>query len=170
MTQTILERVRGTESMMVLRRNSMINTANSLAKKSIDNIKKSALSLSHKNHHDYDNESTSSESSSHTTAMSSSVDQSSLSTARRTISIKKQLKNLVVRNILRKGKHKTTHEHQDTADDEDDDAERVLINDGSNGDLKYKASRHLKEPTQFDKTQLLQTIVNAHNGPIWCMR
>ncbi|CAF4408725.1 unnamed protein product, partial [Rotaria magnacalcarata] len=31
-------------------------------------------------------------------------------------------------------------------------------------------SRNLKEQPQFDKTQLLQTIVNAHNGPIWCMK
>ncbi|CAF4902260.1 unnamed protein product, partial [Rotaria socialis] len=64
------------------------------------------------------------------------------------------------------------HGHNDVVDmdEEEEDGERLLINDGSNGDLKYKSSRNLKEQPQFDKTQLLQTIVNAHNGPIWCMK
>ncbi|UJR20818.1 hypothetical protein I4U23_023930 [Adineta vaga] len=167
MNETIMERVRGTESIKILRSNSSINSNNSLRKKSIDNIRKSTISLPH---NIPDNESTSSESSSQTVARSIIDRQASASNLRRETSIRKQLTNLVMRNILRKGKHKTTDNHHDTGDDEEDDTERALINDGSNGDLKYKASRYLKEQTQFDKTQLLQTIVNAHNGPIWCMR
>ena len=131
---------------------------------------------------DDENESTSSATSStkssHTTAVSSSsaASKSSTSAARTASSLfhggKRQLTKLVVRNFLRRGAKKTTSDRHDIADinDDEDDGERVLINDGSNGDLKYKASRNSKEQAQFDRTQLLQTIVNAHDGPIWCMR
>ncbi|CAF1483236.1 unnamed protein product [Adineta steineri] len=171
MTQTILERVRRSESMIPSRRGSLINSSLSLRQKSIDNLRKSAMNLSHKTYHNDDNESTSSESSNHTVATSPPIsNQSSPTTVRRGTSIRKQLVHLVAKNILRKEKIKTIDDRHDTGDDEEDETGRVLINDGSNGDLKYKASRYLKEPAQFDKTQLLQTIVNAHSGPIWCMR
>ncbi|CAF1510829.1 unnamed protein product [Adineta ricciae] len=155
MDLTIMERIRETESMVALRRNSLINSAN-------NSRKKSTVSLPDKTHDDL---SMSSESSSQTVARSILERQSSGSSFRRTTSFRKQLTNLVVRNILRKRQSKIGNH-----DDDEDDTERALINDGSNGDLKYKASRYLKEQTQFDKTQLLQTIVNAHDGPIWCMR
>ncbi len=181
-TQTILERVHGTSSVIALRQNSIFTSNINLRKNSLDtnNLSKSELNLSrqkHQHNHD-DNQSTSSGSSSTkssptTVLSSSSVTSTSSTTVRHAApSIKKQLTKLMVRNFLRRRKNKTNSDHHETVDidDEEDDNERLLINDGSNGDLKYKASRYLKEPTQFDKTQLLQTIVNAHNGPIWCMR
>ncbi|CAF0879556.1 unnamed protein product [Rotaria sp. Silwood1] len=186
MTQTIMQRTHRSGSIITVRRNSILNSRNTVRNSLSDNntLSKSELNLSHKknkkheNADDDDNESTSSESSStkssHATLrLSSSVTGKSLtSNTHSPVSIKKQLKNLVVKNFLRKMKPKTVYENNNSGDidDEEDDTERSLINDGSNGDLKYKASRYLKEPTQFDKTQLLQTIVDAHNGPIWCMK
>jgi hypothetical protein len=182
MIQTIMERVHGNGSMMTLRKNSIFNSNHNLRQNSSDtkNLNTPELNLLRQKHkiNNGDNESTSSESSStksgHTTVVSSSstTGKSSKSAGNATISIKKQLTKLVIKNFLRRKKIPTHDDHHDIADidDEEDDTERLLINDGSNGDLKYKASRNLKEQPQFDKTQLLQTIVNAHNGPIWCMR
>jgi hypothetical protein len=182
MTQTIMERVHGNGSMINLRQNSIFNSNNNLRKNSSEtnNLSKSELNLSRQKHkiNNDDNESTSSESSStkssQTTAISSSsVNSKSLkSTKNSTKSIKKKLSRLVLKNFFRREKNSKSLDHKNTTDidDEEDDNERLLINDGSNGDLKYKASRYLREQPQFDKTQLLQTIVNAHNGPIWCMR
>ncbi|CAF2557183.1 unnamed protein product [Rotaria sp. Silwood2] len=186
MTQTIMQRTHRSGSIITVRGNSILNSRNNLRKSSSDNntLSKSEMNLSHKknkkhgNQDDEDNESTSSETSSTkssvTTLRSSSsvIDKSLTSTTHSPLSIKKQLRNLVVNNFLRKKKSKAAYENNNTGDidDEEDDTERSLINDGSNGDLKYKASRYLKEHTQFDKTQLLQTIVNAHDGPIWCMK
>lgn len=86
---------------------------------------------------------------------------------------KKQLRKLVARNFLSKGAKKRTNENKepiDADDDEEEIPERIPINDGSNGDLKYKASRSIKDHTQFDRTQLLQTIDKAHDGSIWCIK
>jgi 5-methylcytosine-specific restriction endonuclease McrA len=164
MNETIMERVRRSESVTIVRRNSLINTSHSLGKKSFDNVRKSIISLPHNMH---DNQSTSSESSNRTAAISRTAGQPFPSTVRPMAFIRRHLTNLVIRNILRKKNNETV---DDRPDDDEDEAERTLINDGSNGDLKYKASRYSKEQTQFDRTQLLQTIVNAHDGPIWCMR
>ena len=198
MTQTILERVHGSGSMMTLRHNSILNTNNMRRSSSDNNNNNSNLngtinldtSLSRQRRKsngeeeedDDDNESTSSESSStkssHTIAVSSSsstTNKSTMAALRAASSLfhggKRQLTRLVNRSFLRKTGKKTIGAHHVVdMDEEEEDGERLLINDGSNGDLKYKASRNLKEQPQFDKTQLLQTIVNAHNGPIWCMR
>lgn len=204
MTQTILERVHGSGSMMTLRHNSILNTNNIRRNSSDNNTTNNTnntngtnileTSLTRQRHQpnddeeeeeddDDDNETTSSESSStkssHTIAVSSSSSTTHKSTTaalRAASSLfhggKKQLTRLVNRSFLRKTGKKTIHGHHHTVDvdEEEEDGERLLINDGSNGDLKYKASRNLKEQPHFDKTQLLQTIVNAHNGPIWCMR
>ncbi|CAF0943902.1 unnamed protein product [Rotaria sordida] len=196
MIRTIMQRTHRSGSIITVRHNSVLNHRNSIRKSSSDNnntLSKSELNLSHKknkkhkkhkkneNNND-DNESTSSETSSTKSSRitigssSSAIDKSLTSNTHSSLSIRKQLKNLVVKNILRKKKPKTTDDNNNTnnnpgdIDDEEDDTEKSLINDGSNGDLTYKASRYLKEPTQFDKTQLLQTIVDAHNGPIWCMK
>jgi hypothetical protein len=189
MTQTILERVHGSGSMMTLRQSSILNTnnirRNSLDNNNINGTNNLETNLTRQRHQsnggeDDDNESTSSETSStkssHTIAISTSSSTTNKSTtgAMRAASSlfhggKRQLTRLVNRSFLRKTGKKSIHRHQDV-DEEEDDGERLLINDGSNGDLKYKASRNSKEQPQFDKTQLLQTIVNAHNGPIWCMR
>jgi hypothetical protein len=176
MTQTIMERVHGSSTMITLR-------SNSIRKNTLDtnNLSKSDLNLSRQKHKnqdkDNDNESTSSGSSRSTKSSQATVTSSSLTAGKSPTSgtnaaksIRKQLKKLAVRNFLRREKNQKNDDHQDTADDDEDDHERILINDGSNGDLKYKASRYLKEQPQFDKTQLLQTIVNAHDGPIWCMK
>jgi hypothetical protein len=167
MTQTILERAHGNGSMIGLRHNSILRKASMIDK----SLSKSETNLANQN--DDENESTSSESSSHTTPISSSsvTSKSSISAGHGTTSLTRQITKFVVRRFLRKGKNRSNYEHRDSGDnDDEEDAERILINDGSNGDLKYKASRYLKEQAQFDKTQLLQTIVNAHRGPIWCMR
>ncbi len=190
MTQTILERVHGSGSMMTLRQSSILNTnnirRNSSENNNINGTNNLETSLTRQRHQsngeeeDDDNESTSSETSStkssHTIAISTSSSRTNKSTtaAMRAASSlfhggKRQLTRLVNRSFLRKTGKNVIDRHQDV-DEEEDDGERLLINDGSNGDLKYKASRNLKEQPQFDKTQLLQTIVNAHNGPIWCMR
>lgn len=197
MTQTILERVHGSGSMMTLRHNSILNT-NNFRRNSSDNtmnlngtnnIEANLVRPRRKSngeevdYDDDDNESTSSESSStkssHTIAVSSSSSTTTKSgtTALRAASSlfrggKRQLTRLVNRSFLRKNGKKSIPErhHNADVDEEEDEGERLLINDGSNGDLKYKASRYFKEQPQFDRTQLLQTIVNAHNGQIWCMR
>jgi hypothetical protein len=192
MTQTILERVHGSGNIMTLRRNSIL-TNNILRRNSSDNdninrTNSLEINTSRQRHkssgeeEDGDNESTSSESSStkssHTIPISSSsvTNKSSTAAMRAAASLfhdgKRQLTRLVARSFLRKTGKKLAHGRQDIVDieEEEEDGERLLINDGSNGDLKYKASRNLKEQPQFDKTQLLQTIVNAHHGPIWCMR
>ena len=206
MTQTILERVHCSGSMLTLRQNSMLTQhpssslrRNSSESDNINGITGSQLALARKRHKshgeqdeeeeeddDDDNESTSSESSStksnHTIAISSSSSSSSANhkssraVVRAASSLihdgKRQLTRLVTSRFLRKSGNKLRHGNHDITaiDEDDDDTERVLINDGSNGDLKYKASRNLKEQPQFDKTQLLQTIATAHHGPIWCMR
>jgi hypothetical protein len=195
MTQTILERVHGSGSMMTLRHNSILNNnnirRNSSESNNINGTNNLEIHLARQRHQsngeeeedDDDNESTSSESSStkssHTIAVSSSsstTNKASTTAIRAASSLfhggKRHLAKFVNRSFLRKGGKKTLPGHHDVADidEEEDDGERLLINDGSNGDLKYKASRNLKEQPQFDKTQLLQTIVNAHHGPIWCMR
>ncbi|CAF2993969.1 unnamed protein product [Rotaria socialis] len=184
MTQKIIERTNRAGSIITLRHNSILNSRNNLRKSSLENnntLSKSDMNLTNQKHatvQDDEIESTSSESSStkssRTTGMSLSsvTDKSSVSTIQSPMSIKKQLKNIVIKRFLRKKKIKKDFDPNNLPeiDDEDDDTERLLINDGSNGDLKYKSSRYLKEQTQFDKTQLLQTIVNAHIGPIWCMK
>lgn len=131
---------------------------------------------------DDDNESTSSESSStkssHTTTHSSpsNIAKSSKAAVRAASMLirggKRQLSRLMTRSFLRRNGRKLPNGHQQPVDvdEEEDDGEKLLLNDGFNGDLKYKSSRNLKEQLQFDKTQLLQTIVNAHRGPIWCMK
>lgn len=198
MTQTILERVHGSGSMMTLRQNSVLTTSN-LRRNSSENSNHSFHGLTNlensltrqrrqsndveEEDDDDDVESTSSESSStkssHTIAVSSSsstTNKSATAALRAASSLfhggKRQLTRLVNRSFLRKTGKKTISGHHDIADidEEEEDAEKLLINDGSNGDLKYKTSRNFKEQPQFDKTQLLQTIVNAHTGPIWCMR
>ncbi|CAF1563152.1 unnamed protein product [Rotaria magnacalcarata] len=191
MTQTILERVHGSNSMITLRQTSILNNNNIRQNSSDSNSLNGTNSLEtniprqrHKSNGDEydDNESTSSESSStkssHTIAISlssSPINKSSAAALRVAASLfhdgKRQLSRLVNRSFLRKNGKKFLHGHNDVVDmdEEEEDGERLLINDGSNGDLKYK-SRNLKEQPQFDKTQLLQTIVNAHNGPIWCMK
>lgn len=166
MTQTIMERVHGTNSIMSFNSNHNLNRSES-----------TLLRQKHKNN-DNDNESTSSASSSTKSSQTTTVSlsavptQSTTSTNSSSKSIKKQLRKLVMKNFLRRGKNIKTDDQQNAEyiDDEEEDGERLLINDGSNGDLKYKASRYLKEQAQFDRTQLLQTIVNAHEGPIWCMK
>jgi len=181
MTQTIMERVHGNGSVINLRQNSIFNSNNNLRKNSCEtnNLSKSELNLSRQKHKiNNDDESTSSESSSTKSSQITAI--SSLSGNNKTLkstrnsgkSIKKQLSRLVVKNFFRREKNSKSYDQKNTLDidDEEDDNERLLINDGSNGDLKYKASRYLREQPQFDKTQLLQTIVNAHNGPIWCMK
>ena len=196
MTQTILERVHGSGSMMTLRHNSILNTNNFRRNSSDNNTNLNGVNgletslsrprrKSNGEEADYDDdiESTSSESSStkstHTIAVSSSsstTNKSGAAALRAASSLfhggKRQLTRLVNRSFLRKNGKKTVPERHRNADvdEEEEDGERLLINDGSNGDLKYKASRYFKEQPQFDRTQLLQTIVNAHQGPIWCMR
>ncbi|CAF1455193.1 unnamed protein product [Adineta ricciae] len=196
MTQTILERVQGSVSAMTLRQSSLLNSSNttSLRRNSSENNNMNGgnnldVNMSRQRHQsngeedeDDDNESTSSESSStkssHTAPISSSsssaVNKSSVAAVRAAASLfhdgKRQISRLMNRSFLRKTGKKIVQDHIHDIDEEEEDSERLLINDGSNGDLKYKASRNLKEPSQFDRTQLLQTIVNAHNGPIWCMR
>lgn len=196
MTQTILERVHGSGSVMTLRQNSLLNSSNttSLRRNSSENNNMNGgnnldVNMSRQRHQsngeedeDDDNESTSSESSStkssHTAPISSSsssaVNKSSMAAVRAASSLfhdgKRHISRLMNRSFLRKTGKKTVQHHIHDIDEEEEDSERLLINDGSNGDLKYKASRNLKEPPQFDRTQLLQTIVNAHHGPIWCMR
>ena len=196
MTQTIMERAHGSASVISTRHTSILTSSN-LRRNSSDNHNHTVNGMSSTEGHsvrrkpkikgvndddDDENESTSSASSStkssHTTAVSSlsTVSKSSTSVSRTASSLfhggKRQLTKLVVRNFLRRGVKRNASDRHDMGDinDEDDDGERVLINDGSNGDLKYKASRNSKEQAQFDRTQLLQTIVNAHDGPIWCMR
>ncbi|CAF0902091.1 unnamed protein product [Adineta steineri] len=201
MTQTILERVHGSGSIITLRQNSILSNNNnnsSLRRNSSDNnnINKTNsvdINLSRQRHQlndeeeeeeeEDDNESTSSESSStkssHTIPISSSsssstANKSSIAAVRAATLLfhggKRQISRLVSRSFLRKGGKKLRHPDIADIDEEEEDSEKLLINDGSNGDLKYKASRNLKDQPQFDKTQLLQTIVNAHHGPIWCMR
>ena len=131
---------------------------------------------------DDDNESTSSESSStkssHTIAHTSpsSISKSSKAAVRAASMLirggKRQLSRLMTRSFLRRNGRKLPNGPQQPADldEEEDDGEKLLLNDGFNGDLKYKASRNLKEQLQFDKTQLLQTIVNAHRGAMWSLK
>ncbi|CAF0896212.1 unnamed protein product, partial [Didymodactylos carnosus] len=64
----------------------------------------------------------------------------------------------------KKGNGESEHEEYENEIDEDKD---VILNES---DVKCKSSRDLRGQTVFDKTQLLQTIVTAHNGPIWCIR
>lgn len=209
MTQTLLERAKGSSALATSRQiSSNNNTYNhqrrdSLEQNSIDSSNSLELSLNRKKYgaktiddneddddeddddeeydDDDDNESTTSESSSthssHTTVISSpSAITKSTKAAIRAASLlfrggKRQLTRLMSRSFLRKNvKTNNGNQHATEMEEEDDDAEKLLINDGFNGDLKYKSSRILKDQTQFDKTQLLQTIVNAHNGPIWCMK
>jgi hypothetical protein len=164
MTQTIMERVHG--SMISLRQNSIFNS--NINSSDTNHLSTSDLNLSRQQQFDSSSSDSSSTKSSSavTTSTSSVTNKSSRSPGHGLLPTKKQLAKMVVMNFLRR-KKKTDDKH---VDDEEDDNERLLINDGSNGDLKYKASRYLKEPAQFDKTQLLQTIVNAHDGPIWCMK
>ncbi|CAF0839301.1 unnamed protein product, partial [Didymodactylos carnosus] len=99
-----------------------------------------------------DSISTSSEAStksSHTTAASTSTTKAS---------------QTAVKNLLKGTNGDSEHEE---FDDESDDDKDIVLNDS---DVKYKSSRNLTGHSIFDKTQLLQTIVTAHNGPIWCMR
>jgi hypothetical protein len=163
MIQTMMERLHGSGSMTTIRRNSTIHNTNSFENNSEINLTRQK----HQTIEDNDNESTSSGGSSHTTTVSLSSATSKSSVPKKTSF--RHLKKLAVRNIFRR-KEKKNDSNQVEMDDEEEEGERTLINDGSNGDLKYKASRSLREQTQFDKTQLLQTIVNAHDGPIWCMR
>ena len=166
MTQTILERVQqsgGTSTNS--RRNSLFKTHN-LRKNSSELNNENLLRL---NQIDGEQNSTSSsEASSQNTAISST--KSSKSADGSSTSFlgggKRQIKNLITKTLFRRTKTKKTIEF----DDDDDGFERGLINDGSNGDLKYKASRYIRDQTHFDKTQLLQTIGRAHDGPIWSMR
>jgi hypothetical protein len=180
--------------MMTLRQNSILNNnnirRNSSESNNINGTNNFEINIlrqrreSNGEEDDDDNESTSSASSStkssHTIVISSSssstTHKSSTAAIRAASSLfhggKRHLANFVNRSFLRKTGKKIIHGHDHVADldEEEEDGERLLINDGSNGDLKYKSSRNLKEQPQFDKTQLLQTIVNAHHGPIWCMR
>lgn len=172
MTQTILERLHGTGNMMSVAPNSIFHSAINLRKNSSDANRSEFRTKRHDDGNMSSSDSSSAKSG-HTTALSTSSEASKSSppAPRKVSSVKQHLTKLVAINFLRR-KKKVVHEQQAPADleDEEDDGERILINDGSNGDLKYKASRHVKDAVQFDKTQLLQTIVNAHNGPIWCMR
>lgn len=169
MTQTIMERVHG--------RNSITSNFRKTSSDML-NLNKSEPNLSRqKSKNNNDNQSTSSASSStkssQTTVLSLSAapHNSSPSSNQTNISVKKKLTNLVMKNILRRKKpSKKKHDDEMNEIDDEEDSEKLLINDGLNGDLKYKASRYLKEQAQFDRTQLLQTIVDAHDGPIWCMR
>ncbi len=170
MTQTIMERVHG--SMLSLRQSSLYNS--SMNSSDTNHLSTSELSLSRQNQFDSsssDSSSTKSSQTATTSTTASTTNKLSKSQEHGSLSKKKQLAKLVVMNFLRR-KKKTDDKHPDgvDVDDEEDENEKSLINDGSNGDLKYKSSRYLKEPLQFDKTQLLQTIVNAHGGPIWCMK
>ena len=178
MMQTIMERTNRSGSVIAVRQNSFVRSRNSLQIHSPDRniLNKPNLNLSRQIHKSHDeNDSTSSEStstkSSHTTdLLSSSVtSKSSGRTLNSSISKRKQLTNLVLKNFLHKRKSKVNNDHRDIPNivDDEDDSEKLLINDG---DVKYKSSRYLRESAQFDKTQLLQTIVNTHNGPIWCMK
>jgi hypothetical protein len=187
-TQTILERVHGSNgNLMSSRRNSVLKNHH-LRRNSVDQhlqltsdvdlplarSKRRSTSHDGEEHNSFSSESSSTKSS-HTTGFSSSSTTSKSSNKTKNLATslfqdgKKHLARLVTKNFLRKSNSKKNSMGVDLDDDEDD-GERVLINDGSNGDLKYKASRYLKEQSQFDRTQLLQTIVNAHEGPIWCMR
>ena len=176
MTQTILERVQRHESVAPSRQTSIFNTSIMSKKTSsdINNLSKSEVSLSRQKHQESFSSDSSSTKSSLITTVSSPFGTGKLpaSSEHPSPSKKKQFSKLVMTHLFRRKKTKDQHHHHHHGDidDEDDENERFLINDGSNGDLKYKASRYLKEPAQFDKTQLLQTIVNAHDGPIWCMR
>ena len=196
--EKILERIHGNSSLMTPRHSSLLNNNHSQMRRNsseLDNINGAAdldTSLARQKHvlqgdhdedddDDDDNESTSSASSStkssHTIAVStpSTAAKSSKAAIRAASSLfhggKRQLTRLVNRSFLRRSGRKLSNGHHHTADfDEEDDDGEKLLNDGFNGDLKYKASRNNKEQLEFDKTQLLQTIVNAHHGPIWCMR
>ena len=191
MTETIMKRANASgANLMIPRHNSVLKNHHSgksmpehhhshAIDDSNDNSSRSTQKKVNLNDGDGSSSSESSSTrSTYTTGVSSSstTSKSSKSIGRSTTSFfqgsKKQLTKLVVKNFLRRGTKKTNDEHTETIDGEDDDeeAERIPINDGSNGDLKYKASRTFKEQAQFDKTQLLQTIVNAHDGPIWCMK
>lgn len=199
MTQTILERATGSTTVMSQRQNSILSKTHQLRRNSSDhdNIngtlnleatmsrQRSQLKGGDEEEEDDDeddNESTSSESSStkssHTIAHSSpsNLTKSSKAAVRAASMLirggKRQLSRLMTRSFLRRNGRKLPNGHPQPVDvdEEEDDGEKPLLNDGFNGDLKYKASRNLKEQLQFDKTQLLQTIVNAHRGPIWCMK
>lgn len=197
--QTILERANGSTTIMSQRQNSILNKSHQLRRNSSDHDSingtmnfESTMSRQRSQLKDGpdeddeededDNESTSSESSStkssHTMPHSSpsNVTKSSKAAVRAASMLirggKRQLSRLMTRSFLRRNGRKMNNGHQQAldADEEEDDGEKLLLNDGFNGDLKYKASRSLKDAPQFDKTQLLQTIVNAHQGPIWCMK
>ena len=199
-TQTILERANGSTTVMSQRQNSVLSKSHQLRRNSSDhdNINgslhfeatmsrqrsqlKGGDGEEEEDDEDDDNESTSSESSStkssHTIAHSSpsNLSKSSKAAVRAASMLirggKRQLSRLMTRSFLRRNGRKPSNGHQQPVDvdEEEDDGEKPLLNDGFNGDLKYKSSRNLKEQLQFDKTQLLQTIVNAHRGPIWCMK
>ena len=181
--QTILERVHDSNSMIAPRQNSVISNSNNMRQNSSDNnngtnsLETSRIRSQSKSNEDDDNESTSSESSS-TKSGRTIVISSSQSTTNKTTSTtiqatsslfrisKRQLIQFIRRRFIRKNVKKFIQKHHDIVDI-DEDEEDGVINDG---DLKYKGSRNLKEQSQFDKTQLLQTIINAHEGPIWCMK
>lgn len=135
MTQTILERVQRSNSVVPMKDHNLSSSSSSSLSSQLSQANDGTSTIS-----------------------KSSANSSTPTTVR------KQISKFVVKNLLRKNKAKSV------TPSEIDDDEKLLINDGSNGDLKYKASRYLKQDEQFESTQLLQTFVNAHNGPIWCMK
>lgn len=178
MIQTILERVHGNNTVLPVLSTSIFHSTMNILKSSSE-VTKSDPNLSRQKRRDDDDDDSLSSSDASSTKSGQTTGTSTLSdnaikssTSPEPISSrKKHLSKLAAMNFFRR-KKKTIDEPQQVnhADDDDDEYEKGLINDGLYGDLKYKASRHLKEAPQFDKTHLLQTIVDAHEGPIWCMR
>lgn len=161
MIQTILERVHG-------------NTTNSLFLSTINpqkNTSDSNLSRYEKDDEEYSSSSDSSSAKSGQTLGSPSLSdhrKKPSSTMESKISSPKESRSkFSTMNFFRR-KKKIPPEQEKPIDK--DENEKVLTNDGQYGDLKYKSSKYLHESPQFDKTQVLQTIVDAHLGPIWCMR
>lgn len=154
--QTILNRVHGNNNLLT---NTRL-TSSDLAKSD------SNLSLSKQLDEEYSSSSDSSSVKSGQTLASSTLSdhpkKSSTSNE-----LKSSSSKFSTMNFFRRKKKTIPEQDKPMHIDED---EKILINDGLHGELKYKASKHLHETPQFEKTQLIQTIVNAHLGPIWCMR
>ena len=165
MIQTILERVHGNNNL--LSNSLFLSTIN--PRKNSSDLAKSDSNLSRPKRYKNDDEEYSSSSDS-SSAKSGSP---SLSDHRKKVSGSTESKTKESRlkfssmNFFRR-KKKILPEQEKPIDE--DENEKVLINDGQSGELKYKSSKYLHESPQFDKTQLLQTIDDAHLGPIWCMR
>lgn len=171
MIQTILDRAHGSIGLLAAPSGPLNIRKNS------SEVTRSDSNLSRQKPRDDDGEndsSTSSDTSSQTmgtSILSDHGNQSSTSSEPTNKTRKHHWSKIAAMNFFRR-KKKAVDEPQpsNSVDDEDDEGEKALINDGLYGELKYKTSRHFKETPQFDKSLILQTIVDAHAGPIWCMK